>query len=201
MKLYPESLTRLIEHLVKLPGIGPKSAQRLAFHFLEASREDVRHLTDSIMEVKEKIKTCSQCFNLSDADPCLICADDGRNLSQLCIVEDIKSLVALERTGQFKGLYHVLQGTLNPLDGISPDELRIRELLQRLQSSAKHVEEIIIATNPSTEGEATALYLAKLLKPLNMKITRTACGLPVGGDMDYADELTLTRALEGRREL
>lgn len=201
MKLYPESLTRLIEHLVKLPGIGPKSAQRLAFHFLESSREDVQHLTGSIMEVKEKIKTCSQCFNLSDADPCLICADDGRNPSQLCIVEDIKSLVALERTGQFKGLYHVLQGTLNPLDGISPDELRIRELLQRLQSSAKHVEEIIIATNPSTEGEATALYLAKLLKPLNMKITRTACGLPVGGDMDYADELTLTRALEGRREL
>lgn len=201
MKLYPESLTRLIQHLVKLPGIGPKSAQRIAFFFLEMPRENVLQLTDSIMEAKDNIRTCSQCFNISDTDPCFICADTERNLLQLCIVEDIKGLVAIERTRQYKGLYHVLHGTLNPLDGVTPEHLRIKELLQRLQSPLQAVQEIIIATNPSTEGEATALYLAKLLKPMGIKVTRTACGLPVGGDMDYADELTLSRALEGRREL
>lgn len=199
MKLYPESLTQLIDCLVKLPGIGPKSAQRLAFHFLEMPREDVTSLAQHIQDVREKIKFCSQCFNISDSDPCFICADARRDSAQLCVVEDIKGLVAIERTKHFKGLYHVLQGTLNPLEGVTPDHLRIRELLLRLQ--AHSVQEIILATNPSTEGEATALYLAKLLKPLDMKVTRMACGLPVGGDLDYADELTLARSLDGRREL
>ncbi len=199
MKLYPESLTQLIDGLVKLPGIGPKSAQRLAFHFLEMPLEDVAHLAQTIQEVKKKIKFCSACFNISDNDPCFICSDPKRDAAQLCVVEDIKGLVAIERTRHFKGLYHVLQGTLNPLDGVTPDHLRIRELLLRLQAHPAH--EIILATNPSTEGEATALYLAKILKPLEIKITRMACGLPVGGDLDYADELTLARSLEGRREL
>lgn len=199
MKLYPESLTRLIDCLVKLPGIGPKSAQRLAFYFLEMPVEDVKLLAQNIQEVKEKIKFCSQCFNISDSDPCFICLDARRDSAQLCVVEDVKGLVAIERTKHFKGLYHVLQGTLNPLDGVSPEHLRIRELLLRLQNQS--VNEIILATNPSTEGEATALYLAKILKPLDIKITRMACGIPVGGDLDYADALTLSRSLEGRREL
>lgn len=201
MKLYPESLTRLIQHLVKLPGIGPKSAQRIAFFLLDTPREETQQLAESIMEVKDKIRTCSRCFNISDADPCFICEDAQRNPSQLCVVEDIKGLVAIERTRQYKGLYHVLHGTLNPLDGVTPEHLRIKELLLRLQATGDTVQEIIIATNPSTEGEATALYLARMLKPMGLKLTRTACGLPVGGDMDYADELTLSRALEGRREL
>ncbi|MFA4906217.1 MAG: recombination mediator RecR [Candidatus Margulisiibacteriota bacterium] len=197
MAEYAESLKKLIEEFKKLPGIGPKSAQRLAFHILEVSADEVRKLAASMLEAKKNIRHCSVCFNLTDKDPCEICADKSRETRVITVVEEPKDLIALERTG-FRGLYHVLGGAISPLDGLGPENLRIKELLKRITSK---VSEVVLALNPSTEGEATAIYLHKLLQPLQVKITRIAYGLPVGADMDYADPMTLTRALEGRREV
>ena len=197
MAYYPEPVARLIEALQRLPGIGPKTAQRLAFFMLKRPANEVRELADSLVAVKERIVSCSTCFNVTDQDPCRICSDPARDPAVLCIVEEPNDLLAMERTGEFKGRYHVLLGALSPLDGIGPEDLKVRELLSRLDREP--VEEIILATNPSVEGEATAIYLAKLLRPLGVRITRIARGLPVGGDLEYADEVTLIRALQGRR--
>lgn len=199
MAYYPEAVGRLIEALQRLPGIGPKTAQRLTFYLLKGPREEALALSQAISDVKEQIRYCSICFNVTDIEPCRLCADPGRDGKILMVVEEPNDLLAIERTGEFKGRYHVLSGALSPLDGVGPDALRIRELLARLKDGA--VEEIILATNPNVEGEATAIYLAKLLKPLGIRITRIARGLPVGGDLEYADEVTLSKALEGRREV
>jgi len=198
MAEYAESLKKLIEEFKKLPGIGPKSAQRLAFHILEVSFEEVKKLAASMLTAKKNIRHCSLCFNLTDHDPCEICSDRNREKSVITVVEEPKDLIAIERTGGLRGLYHVLGGAISPLDGLGPENLRIKELLKRITPK---IAEVVLALNPSTEGEATALYLHKLLKPLGVKITRIAYGLPVGADMDYADPMTLTRALEGRREV
>jgi len=198
MAEYAESLKKLIEEFKKLPGIGPKSAQRLAFHILEVSSEEVKSLAAAMLTAKKNIRHCSVCFNLTDKDPCEICSDRSRENSVIGVVEEPKDLIAIERTGGFRGMYHVLGGAISPLDGLGPENLRIKELLKRITPK---IAEVVLALNPSTEGEATALYLHKLLKPLGVKITRIAYGLPVGADMDYADPMTLTRALEGRREV
>ena len=190
-------LERLIQELAKLPSIGQKTAQRLAFHLLKVNAEDAVALADAIRELREKIRFCSQCFNLSESELCPICSDPRREKGSLCVVEEPTNLLALERTGAFRGLYHVLGGALSPLRDVGPDQLRTAELVQRVRSS--EVEEVILATNPNVEGEATAVYLARLLEPLGVRITRLAQGLPAGGDLEYTDELTLRRALEGRR--
>jgi recombination protein RecR len=196
--VYTGSLRRLIDELGRLPGIGPKSAQRIAFHLLKVPDEDARRLAEAIIEVKEKTALCAVCLNIAETgELCPICADDRRDTSILCVVEDPRDIVAVERTGQFRGRYHVLHGALNPLEGVGPDQLRVAELLGRLEPEG--VTEVILCTNPNLEGEATALYLARLLGPLGLVVTRIASGLPVGGDLEYADELTLGRALEGRR--
>jgi recombination protein RecR len=182
-----------------LPGIGPKTAQRLTFHLLKQPEGAVRELADALVELKARVVHCSRCFNVTDEDPCRICADPARDVGLLCVVEEPNDLLAMERTGEYHGRYHVLLGALSPLDGIGPDELKVRELLQRL--SAAGVREVILATNPNVEGDATAIYLAKLLRPLGLRVTRIARGLPVGGDLEYADEVTLARALEGRKEM
>ena len=196
--MYTGSLRRLIDELGRLPGIGPKSAQRIAFHLLKVPDEDARRLAEAIIEVKEKTALCAVCLNIAETgELCPICADDRRDTSILCVVEDPRDIVAVERTGQFRGRYHVLHGALNPLEGVGPDQLRVAELLGRLEPEG--VTEVILCTNPNLEGEATALYLARLLGPLGLVVTRIASGLPVGGDLEYADELTLGRALEGRR--
>jgi recombination protein RecR len=197
--LYAAPIARLIEELTKLPGIGPKSAQRLAFWLLKASNEDARGLAQAIVDAKQKVTYCSVCGNLTDEDPCAICQAPLRDRTMICVVEDPRDVVAMERTRDFKGLYHVLQGAISPMEGIGPDDLRIRELLSRLQDC--HVKEVIVATNSSVEGEATAMYLARLIKPYGILVTRIAHGLPVGGDLEYADEVTLSRALEGRRRM
>jgi recombination protein RecR len=197
-------IQRLIDELSRLPGIGPKSAQRVAFHILKTSGDDASRLADSIIEVKEKVRLCRVCFNVSDQDICEFCRDTRRDGSIVCVVQEPPDIVAIERTREFGGLYHVLQGAISPIEGIGPDDLRIAELLQRLQSPAEghaDVKEVIVATNPNTEGEATAMYLARLLIPLGVSVSRLASGLPVGGDLEYADEVTLGRALEGRRRL
>jgi recombination protein RecR len=199
MAYYPEPVARLIEALQRLPGIGPKTAQRLTFFLLKRPADEVRELSDSLRAVKDRIVSCSTCFNVTDADPCRICADPGRDARLLCVVEEPNDLLAMERTGEFRGRYHVLQGALSPLDGIGPDDLRVRELLLRLEAGT--AAEVILATNPNVEGEATALYLARLLRPLGVRVTRIARGLPVGGDLEYADQVTLSKALEGRREI
>ena len=199
MAFYPEPVARLIDALQRLPGIGPKTAQRLTFFLLKRPTEEVRELSSSLMAVKERIVYCSTCFNVTDQDPCRICADPARDGAVVCVVEEPNDLLAMERTGEFKGRYHVLLGALSPLDGIGPDDLKVRELLLRLESG--EAREIILATNPNVEGEATALYLSRLLRPLGLRITRIARGLPVGGDLEYADQVTLTKALEGRREM
>ena len=199
MSPYTASIARLIDELTRLPGIGEKTAQRLTFFLLKTSESDVRNLAKALLDVKEHVRYCSVCGNLTEQDPCRICTDDKRNQAIICIVEEPNDLFAIERTREFHGLYHVLMGALSPLDGIGPEDLRIQELLARLQHAP--CQEIILATNPNVEGEATAMYLARLLKPLGLKITRIAHGLPVGGDLEYADEITMTRALEGRREL
>ncbi len=191
-------LERLIEAFRKLPGIGAKSAQRLAFHVLRGSREDAQALASALLEVKETIRLCSSCFNITDTDPCLVCADADRDRSQVCVVEEPHNLVAIERSG-FRGLYHVLHGSIAPLRGIGPDDLKIAPLLQRLRDGS--VKEVILATNPNVEGEATAVYLSRLLKPLGVRATRIAQGLPVGSELEYADEVTVGKALEGRREI
>ena len=192
------SLQRAIDELAKLPGIGKKSAQRIVFYLLKQSEEEVNDLSQALLNLKKNLTFCSICFNVSDTEPCPICSDKNRDQSIICVVEEANDIVALEKIGEFKGLYHVLGGNLSPLDGIEPDDLRIKELLHRLNDEVK---EVIIATNPNAEGEATALYLAKLIKPLGIKITRIARGIPVGTDLEYADEITLLRALEGRTVL
>ena len=193
----------LIEELVKLPSIGQKSAQRLALHLLRVSREDALRLAEAIRAIKERVGLCSICGNFSEEDPCRLCTDPERDAGLLCVVEQPGDVLALERTGQFRGRYHVLGGALSPLDGIQPDQLRIRELLQRLrpEPGAAPVQEIILATNPNVAGEATALYLFKLIGPLGVKVTRIARGVPMGSDLEYSDLVTLARALEGRREV
>ena len=196
---YPEPVARLIEALQRLPGIGPKTAQRLTFFLLKRPSDEVQGLAESLTQLKQLIVHCRICFNVTDEDPCRICSDPRRDARSLCVVEEPNDLLAIERTGEFRGRYHVLLGALSPLDGIGPEDLRVRELLARLEEPG--VEEVILATNPSVEGEATAIYLAKLLKPLGMRITRIARGLPVGGDLEYADEVTLSKAMEGRREM
>jgi len=196
---YPEPVARLIEALQRLPGIGPKTAQRLTFFLLKRPLAEVRELSESLVAVKDRIVYCGTCFNVTDQDPCRICADPARDGRLLCVVEEPNDLMAMERTGEYRGRYHVLLGALSPLDGIGPDDLKVRELLARLEGSA--IAEVILATNPNVEGEATALYLAKLLRPLGVRLTRIARGLPVGGDLEYADQVTLSKALEGRREI
>jgi recombination protein RecR len=197
--MYAESFANLITELQKLPGIGPKSAQRLAFHLLGTSRKSVDELAAAMVRVKERMRFCSVCFNITDVDPCQICSDTARDEGLLCVVAEPKDLVAIERSGVYNGKYHVLGGVISPLDGIDPDSLRIKELLSRLETAA--VRELVLAINPTTEGEATSFYLSRLLKPQGIKLTRIAFGLPVGADMDYADPATLSKSLEGRREV
>ncbi|MBW1982693.1 MAG: recombination protein RecR [Deltaproteobacteria bacterium] len=198
MVAYPPALRRLITHLAKLPGIGEKTATRLALYLFRAPGELAQELAASIVEVKKEIGFCSRCFNLADEDPCLICRDANRDTGILCVVEEVGDLLALETAGVFKGRYHVLQGVLAPLDGVGPEDLRIKELLERL--GRERVEEVILALNPSTEGEATAAYLAKLLADRGIRVSRIAQGIPMGGDLKYSDAVTLQRALEGRRQ-
>ncbi|QQS44808.1 MAG: recombination protein RecR [Acidobacteriota bacterium] len=201
---YAEPVTRLIDEFKRLPGVGHKSAQRLAFHILKASQEEADRLVDAIREVKEKIVFCSVCNNLTDTDPCRYCASPSRDQSTICVVEEPYNLVAIEKTREYHGLYHVLHGALSPIRGIGPEELRIKNLIERLkpgESGEGGVREIILATNPNTEGEATANYLARLLKPLGVRVTRIAMGLPVGGDLEYADEVTMHKALTNRHDV
>ncbi len=195
----PAALSAVIEQLVRLPGVGTKTAQRLAFHLLKAPREDAAALADALLALKDRTRLCQRCFNLSEAELCGICQDPRRDGTLLCIVEEINDLMAIEKTREFRGSYHVLGGSLSPLDGRGPEQIRVKEMLGRLEGS--EVREVILATNPNVEGEATALYLLRVLKPYALKVTRIARGLPMGGDLEYADEATLARALEGRREI
>ena len=197
--MYSPSIEKLIQSFEKLPSIGNKTAARLAFYILNASEEETNEFVSSIVNAKKNLKYCSKCFNISDTDPCPICANPKRDQSQICVVEDVRDIVAMERTHEFKGVYHVLHGSISPMNGIGPDDIKIKELLARLMDG--QVKEVILATNPRVEGEATAMYLSKLIKPLGIKATRIAHGIPVGGDLEYTDEITLTKALEGRREL
>jgi recombination protein RecR len=194
----PDPLTRLIEELQRLPGVGPKGAQRLAFHILKTPREHTDRLVDALRDVKERVTYCSICNNITDVDPCTYCGSDARDPKIICVVEEPQNVSAIEKTREFKGMYHVLMGALSPLQGIGPDDLKIKGLLARVNTG---VDEIILATNPNVEGEATAIYLARLLKPLGVKVTRIAMGVPVGSDLDYADEVTMHRSMEGRREV
>jgi len=198
MRAYARPLARLMEELEKLPGVGPKSAQRLALHLLGASREDAQALAAALLEVKERIHPCARCFNFTDDDLCPVCADAGRDAAVICVVSDVRDLLAMERAGNYRGLYHVLGGLISPMDGVGPEALHVRELLERAQAG---VQEVVLATNPTVEGDATAMYLASVLKPLGVRVTRIALGLPVGGDLDYADDVTIARAMSGRTEL
>jgi len=195
----PEPLTRLIDQLQRLPGIGRKSAQRLAFHVLKNTREDAERLADAIRDVKERVTYCSTCNNVTDVDPCPLCTDGSRNTSVICVVEEPQNVLVIDRARDYNGLYHVLMGALSPLQGIGPGDLRIKSLLARVEAGG--LEEIILATNPNVEGEATAIYLARLLKPLGVRVTRIAMGVPVGSDLEYADDVTMHKAMEGRREV
>jgi recombination protein RecR len=195
----PEPLTRLVDQLQRLPGIGRKSAQRLAFHILRSPREDADLLCEAVRDVKEKVSYCSVCNTITDVDPCAFCSDEGRDRRVICVVEEAQNVAVIEKSREFKGMYHVLMGAISPLQGIGPDELKIRGLLARVAGGA--VEEVILATNPNVEGEATAIYLARLLKPLGVRVTRIAMGVPVGSDLEYADEVTMNKAMEGRREV
>ena len=197
--MYAGPVQTLIDELGRLPGVGPKSAQRIAFYLLKLPKEDATRLASAIIEAKERVTFCRRCFNVTEGDECGICRDDRRDAHLVCVVEEPRDVVAVEKTREFRGRYHVLQGAISPLDGIGPDHLRVRELLARIEPEG--ITEVILCTNPNIEGEATAMYLARLLKPLGIRTTRIASGLPVGGDLEYADELTLGRALEGRREL
>ncbi len=199
MREFAAPVETLIEELRKLPGVGAKSAQRLAFHLIKTSRAEAEKLAQAILNLKDTIRSCSTCHAITDVDPCRFCADASRDHSILCVVEESHGLLAIEKTREFHGVYHVLQGVLSPLHGVGPDQLRIKSLLERLREG--QVQELIIATNPTVEGEATALYLAKLIKPLGVRVSRIATGVPVGGDLDYADQVTIMRALEGRRIL
>ncbi len=198
MSVYPPSVTALIEEFEKLPGIGHKSAVRLAFHVMNIPKEKAQRLADAILNAREHVILCQYCQNLTDASPCELCSDSRRDRSVICVVESPKDLAAMEKTREYKGLYHVLHGAISPIDGIGPENLKIRELMSRLTDEVK---EVIMATNPTVEGEATAMYLSRLIKPMGIKTTRIAHGLPVGGDIEFADEMTLARAMEGRREI
>ena len=189
----------LVDELGRLPGIGPKSAQRIAFYLLKTAPEDAKHLARAIVEAKERVSWCRRCFNFAEGELCVYCRDDRRDSTLLCVVEEPRDIVAVEQTQEYRGRYHVLLGAISPIEGIGPDQLKVKELLARVNDEG--VKEVILATNPNIEGEATAMYLARLLKPLGLRVTRIASGLPVGGDLEYADELTLGRALEGRRDL
>ncbi|MGA9347663.1 MAG: recombination mediator RecR [Anaerolineae bacterium] len=199
MQIAPEPVTRLIEEFNRLPGIGPKTASRLTFFLLRSPAEQAVSLAEALRQLRERIIFCSTCFNITEESPCPICRDEGRDRSIICVVEEPLDVLAIERTREYRGLYHVLHGAISPVDGIGPEDLRMHELINRLQ--AEPVEEVILATNPSLEGEATAMYLHRQLVPLGVRVTRLARGLPVGGDLEYADEITLARALEGRREM
>jgi recombination protein RecR len=199
MAFYAAPIARLLEELERLPGIGPKSAQRLAYHILRGDTASAERLAAAIVEVKRAIRFCERCFNFAEGELCDVCADPTRDASVICVVEEPRDVVAIERTGEFRGTYHVLQGAISPIDGIGPEQLRVRELLDRLREGG--VSEIILATDPNVEGETTALYIARLVKALGVRVTRIASGLPVGGDLEYADEVPLGRALEARREL
>jgi recombination protein RecR len=200
MDTTPRAVSRLIEEFHRLPGVGPKTAQRLAFYLLRASREQALSLAQALEQLKDHVVTCAICQNIAEENPCAICRDDSRDRTIVCVVEEPLDVLALERTREYRGLYHVLHGAISPVDGIGPEDLRVQELLTRL-GQAKGVKEIVIATNPNLEGEATSMYLERLIKPMGIRLTRLARGLPVGGDLEYADEVTLTRALEGRREI
>ncbi|MBA7475120.1 Recombination protein RecR [subsurface metagenome] len=199
MPIHSKSLQRLISALHRLPGIGPKSAQRLAFHILKSSRAEANELAQAILAAKENMKSCSVCGNITDSDPCLICDDSTRDGSTICVVEQPQDIFVFEKMGEYKGTYHVLMGALSPLDGVGPDDLKIKELVTRIEQGK--IKEVIIGTNPNVEGEATAAYLSKLIKPLGVKVTQLAQGMPMGSDLEYADEVTLAKALEGRREV
>jgi recombination protein RecR len=196
---YPEPISKLIDGFMKLPGIGPKTASRLAFFVLGMKEEDVMDLAKALVNAKRNLIYCSQCQNITDVDPCRICGDHSRDRSVICVVQEPKDVIAMERTREFNGDYHVLHGAISPMDGIGPEDIRIPELLKRLHN--EEIKEIILATNPTIEGEATAMYISRLVKPTGIRVTRIARGIPVGGDLEYADEVTLSKALEGRREL
>lgn len=199
MDYFVAPVAKLIEELSKLPGVGSKTAQRLAFHILDAPYEQAESLARSIVSARRNIKYCSCCYNMTDVDPCTICSSGKRDRSTLCVVEDPRDVIAMEKTREYKGLYHVLHGAISPMEDIGPEDIRIKELLSRLQDG--EVQEVILATNPTIEGEATAMYISRLLKPIGIKVTRIAHGIPVGGDLEYADEVTLVKAMEGRREI
>ena len=199
MSMYSPSIEKLIQSFEKLPSIGNKTAARLAFYILNASEEETNEFVSAIVNAKKNLKYCSKCYNISDTDPCQICGNPKRDQSQICVVEDVRDIIAMERTHEFRGVYHVLHGSISPMNGIGPDDIKIKELISRLGDN--NVKEIILATNPRVEGEATAIYLSKIIRPLGIKTTRIAQGIPVGGDLEYTDEVTLSQALEGRREL
>ena len=199
MAVYTQPVQVLIDELGRLPGIGPKSAQRIAFHLLKLPADDVARLAMSITDAKARVRFCTRCWNFADGELCPICLDDRRDATTLCVVEESRDIVSIEKTGEFRGRYHVLLGVMSPLDGVGPEQLKMKELFARLEPEG--VQEVIVCTNPNTEGEVTAMYLARMLRPFGIRVTRIASGLPVGGDLEYADELTLGRALEGRREL
>ena len=196
---YSPTIQKLIEAFERLPSIGHKTAVRLAFHILDADEKETEEFIGAIRNAKDNLKFCSKCYNISDTDPCLICGNAKRQSNIICVVEDVRDVVAMEKTHEFKGMYHVLHGSISPMNRIGPDDIKIKELLQRIQT--EKIDEVILATNPKVEGEATAIYLSKLIKPLGIKVTRIAHGIPVGGDLEYTDEITLMKALEGRREM
>ena len=198
MSYYSPSIEKLIESFEKLPSIGHKTAARLAFYILNSSEEETNEFINSIKNAKTNLNYCSKCYNISDTDPCIICSNPKRDENTICVVEDVRDIIAIERTHEYKGVYHVLHGSISPMNGIGPDDIKIKELLERITPETK---EVILATNPRVEGEATAMYISKLLKPLGVTITRIAHGIPIGGDLEYTDEITLSKALEGRREL
>ena len=199
MSTYSPSIEKLIESFEKLPSIGHKTAQRLAFYMLDLNDDEVKEFTDSIINAKKNLKFCSLCFNIADTDPCYICSNPKRDASTICVVEDVRDIIAMERTHEYNGVYHVLHGSISPMNGVGPDDIKIKELLTRIMNG--NVKEIILATNPRVEGEATSMYISKLVKPMGVKVTRIARGIPVGGDLEYTDEITLTKALEGRSEM
>jgi recombination protein RecR len=199
MSEYSPSIEKLIESFEKLPSIGHKTAQRLAFHMLDIPEEEAKEFTDAILDAKHNLHLCSKCFNISDTDPCFICSNVKRDQGTICVVEDVRDVVAMERTHEYKGVYHVLHGSISPMNGVGPDNIKIKELLTRIMDGG--VKEIILATNPRVEGEATSMYISKLVKPLGVKVTRIARGIPIGGDLEYTDEITLAKALEGRNEM
>lgn len=199
MAVYTQPVQTLIDELGRMPGVGPKSAQRIAFHLLKIPADDVARLARAIVEAKARVRFCSRCWNFAEGELCPICLDDRRDSNVLCVVEESRDIISIEKTGEFKGRYHVLLGAMNPLDGVGPEQLKMKELFARIEP--EDVQEVILCTNPNTEGEVTAMYIARMMKPFGVKVTRIASGLPVGGDLEYADELTLGRALEGRREL